>query len=355
MQDLREFLLFLKEYTKTRVLTTGHRFEKVKDIIVALLIVKRGKYSSSFLNTSFFVLVATVFIGGPTIAENNPFINSLQTSTSTLQQTVISFNPLDNPLSTVVSLGRPRDKVLDYTIKPGDTLASIAKNFGITVDTIKWANDLKTETIHPGNTLKIPPVTGIVHKVVSGENVYTIAKKYKVDPQKIVNFPFNDFTDLDTFALASGQTLYVPDGIIEQEQPKYAAAQMKAQIQAGVKGSSQFIWPTTGGVTQYPIWYHMALDIANPALPAVIASDTGTVVFSGCINYGYGCHVIIDHANGYQTLYGHMSALSVSPGQAVGQGQQVGVMGSTGRSTGPHLHFEVRSGGALLNPLNFLK
>lgn len=355
MQDLREFLLFLKEYTQSRLLTTGHRFEKGKDIIVALLIVKRGKYSSSFLNTTFFLLVATVFIGGPTIAENNPLISSLQTPATSLQQTVISYNPLENPLSTVVSLGRPRDSVLNYAVKPGDTLASIAKNFGITVDTIKWANDLKTETIHAGNTLKIPPVTGIVHKVVSGENVYTIAKKYKVDPQNIVNFPFNDFTDLDTFALAQGQTLYVPDGIIEQEQPKYAAAQMRAQIQAGVKGSSQFIWPTTGGITQYPIWYHMALDIANNGLPAILASDTGTVVFSGCINYGYGCHVIIDHANGYQTLYGHMSALSVSPGQAVGQGQQIGVMGSTGRSTGPHLHFEVRSGGALLNPLGFLK
>jgi murein DD-endopeptidase MepM/ murein hydrolase activator NlpD len=99
----------------------------------------------------------------------------------------------------------------------------------------------------------------------------------------------------------------------------------------------------------------MALDIANPSLPAVIAADTGTVVFSGCIAYGYGCHVIIDHGNGYQSLYGHMSVLSVSPGQAVSQGQQIGKMGSTGRSTGPHLHFEIRSGGTLLNPLNFLR
>lgn len=355
MQDLREFLLFLKEYTTSRLLVSGHRFEKVKDVIVALLIVKRGKYSSSFLNTTFFLLIATVFIGGPTIAENNPLINSLQTPDNSLQQTVISYNPLENPLSTVVSLGRPRDSVINYTIKSGDTLASIAKNFGISVDTIKWANDLKTETIHAGNTLKIPPVTGVVHKVVSGENVYTIAKKYKVDPQKIVNFPFNDFTDLDTFALASGQTLYVPDGVIEEEQPKYAAAQMYGQIQAGVKGSSQFIWPTTGVITQYPIWYHMAMDIANPSLPPVLAADTGTVIFSGCIAYGYGCHVIIDHGNGYQSLYGHMSVLSVSPGQAVSQGQQIGKMGSTGRSTGPHLHFEIRSGGTLLNPLNFLK
>ncbi len=353
MQDLREFLLFLKEYTQSRLVSTGHRFEKVKDIIVALLVVKRGKYSSSFLNTTFFLLVATVFVGGPTIAENNPFVSSLQSSSSATQQPVVAYNPYENPLSTVVSL-KPRDKVENYTIKEGDTLASIAKQFDVTVDTIKWANDLKTETIHAGNTLKIPPVTGIVHKVASGENIYTIAKKYKVDPQKIVNFPFNDFSDLDTFALAAGQTLYVPDGVIEAERPKVNPMQF-AQVIAGVKGSSSFIWPTTGIVTQYPIWYHMALDIANPGMPPVIASDTGTVIFAACISYGYGCHVIIDHGNGYQSLYGHLSKIMVSAGQAVSQGQQIGIMGSTGKSTGTHTHFEIRSGGTLLNPLSFLK
>ena len=99
----------------------------------------------------------------------------------------------------------------------------------------------------------------------------------------------------------------------------------------------------------------MAADIANNAMPAVIASDTGTITFAGCLQYGYGCHVIIDHGNGYQTLYSHLSSIGVSPGQAVNQGSQIGIMGSTGRSTGIHLHFEIRSGGVLLNPLNFLK
>lgn len=353
MHDLREFLLFLKDYTKSRLLSTGHRFERVKDVIVALLIVKRGKYSSSFLNTSFFLLVATVFVGGPTIAENNPFVSSLQSSSSAIQQTVVSYNPYENPLSTVVSI-KPRDKVENYTVRDGDTLASIAKQFDISVDTIKWANNLKTETIHPGNVLKIAPVTGIVHKVASGENIYTIAKKYKVDAQNIVNFPFNDFTDLDTFALAPGQTLYVPQGVIEEEKPRINT-QFFAQIQAGVKGSTTFIWPTSGSISQYPIWYHMALDIANPGMPAVIASDTGTVTYAGCLAYGYGCHVIIDHGNGYQSLYGHLSRIAVSPGQAISQGQSIGTMGSTGRSTGTHLHFEIRSSGTLVNPLSFLK
>ena len=99
----------------------------------------------------------------------------------------------------------------------------------------------------------------------------------------------------------------------------------------------------------------MALDIANRAAPPVIAADTGTVTYTGCIAYGYGCHIIIDHANGYQTLYGHLSAIEVNAGQAVTKGQRIGAMGSTGRSTGTHLHFEIRSGGTLLNPLSFLQ
>jgi len=356
MKDLVEFSHFLKEYTISKAVQFGHWFEGVKDIIVAFLIIKRGKYSSSFLNTSFFVLVAASLIAGPIIAENNPFTPLFgERYQPQNQSTVVSYNPYDNALSTVIS-SKPRDKVVDYQVVSGDTLAAIAKRFGISIDTIKWANDLKNDTIKPNETLKIPPITGVVHKVVSGENVYTIAKKYNVNAQNIVNFIFNDFTDPDTFGLRAGQTLFVPDGVIEEAKPKYLAMPPTyAQVQSGVRGNSNFIWPTTGIITQYPTWYHMALDIANNALPPVIAADTGTVVFAGCIDWGYGCHVIVDHANGYTSLYAHMSQILVSTGQAVNQGQQIGAMGSTGRSTGPHLHFEIRSGGTLLNPQSFLK
>ncbi|NTU46038.1 peptidoglycan DD-metalloendopeptidase family protein [Candidatus Roizmanbacteria bacterium] len=357
MQDLKSFCIFLRQYIVSRLFLFGRGFEQVKNIIVAFLLVKRGKYSNSFLNTSFFVLVAAVLIGIPTIAENNPFVSSIDATNAPSQAAVVSYNPYENPLGTSVSI-KPRDKVEDYTVKGGDTLALIAQQSNITVDTIKWANNLKSDSIKPGQVLKIPPVTGVVHKVSSGENIYTIAKKYKTDAQNIVNFPFNDFADLDTFQLTPGQTLIVPGGVIEEEQPKYDSGYGgMAQIQAGVKGTSNFIWPTSGIITQYPIWYHMALDIANNAHPAVIAADTGTVTFAGCINWGYGCHVIINHGNGYQSLYGHMvsGSIVVSAGQVVSQGQKLGNMGSTGRSTGTHLHFEIRSGSTLLNPLNFLK
>lgn len=99
----------------------------------------------------------------------------------------------------------------------------------------------------------------------------------------------------------------------------------------------------------------MALDIANGSSPPVIAADAGTVIFSGCFSWGYGCHIIIDHNNGYRSLYGHLSRRDVEQGNIVSQGQQIGQMGSTGRSTGTHLHFEIRQGSTLLNPQNFLK
>ncbi len=355
MNSVRQFLMFLQDYIRSRAYIFGKKFENVKDLIVAILVIKRGKYSTSFLNTSFLFLVFAAIIGGPIIAENNPFASEISQEDQANQNLVVTYNPYENALGTVIS-AKPRDKTVEYQVLGGDTLASIAKKFDVSVDTIKWANDLKGETIKPNQSLKIPPGTGIVHKVVSGDNIYTIAKKYKVDTQNIVNFPFNDFADLDTFALTPGQSLFIPNGTIQQARPAAApGGYYTGPITAGARGSSNFIWPTSGSISQYPIWYHMALDIQNPSAPPVIASDTGTVTYAGCIAWGYGCHVIMDHGNGYQTLYGHLQRIDVAPGQSVGQGGQLGQMGSTGRSTGTHLHFEVRSGGALLNPQNFLK
>lgn len=350
MEEVRLFVVFLKNYILSRLISAGQVFEGVKDIIVAFLIVKRGKYSSSFLNTSFLMIVAAAIVGGPIIAENAPFFQSFNDQNN-YQSLVVSYNPYGGSLSTVFSV-KPRDKVENYTVRDGETLASIAKKFDISIDTIRWANNITGDLIKPNQTLKIPPVTGIVHKVASGETIYTIAKKYHTNAQKILNFPFNSFEDMDTFSLMSGQTLYVPDGTIEPEKPVY---QFIASIQAGAQGSSNFIWPTSGVITQYYVWYHQALDIANPSAPPVLAADSGTVTYAGCINWGYGCHIIINHGNGYQTLYAHLSSYTVEVGNSVSQGSQIGIMGSTGRSTGTHLHFEIRSGGQLLNPLGFLK
>lgn len=357
MHDIPEFIRFFRRYLVSRAVTFGHRFERAKDIIVAFLTVKRGKYSTSFLNTTFFLLAFVVLVGGPIIAENNPFISNFEDTEGVYQAAVIAYNPEQYSLQTVLS-DKPRDKVEEYEVEDGDTLASIAEKFDVTTDTIRWENDIDGDVIKPGQVLRIPPVTGVVHEVASGDSVYSIADKYDTTAQAIVNFPFNDFTDLDTFQLSPGQELYVPNGVIEAEQDTYTqpAGQTAtvAQIQGGATGGGNFIWPTDGLITQYPVWYHMALDIASNSSPPILAADAGVVSYSGCIGWGYGCHVIVDHNNGFQTLYAHLSTLSVSAGQSVGQGQQLGLMGSTGRSTGPHLHFEIRSGGALQNPLGYL-
>ncbi len=354
MKDLKLFFIFLKNYFVSRAVHFGTQFEKIKDIVVALLIVKRGKYSSSFLNTSFFLLLITVLVAGPAIAENNPFESSFDDSQSYFQSTSVGFDPYESSLTTIYSL-KPRDKIEEYKVKSGDSLESIGAKFDVSVDTIKWANDLTSEMIKPGDRLDIPPITGVVHKVAPGDNIYTIAKKYNIDAQNIINFPFNDFADPDSFQLTPGQILYVPNGSIKPVIKPADSIGTFAQIQAGVQGTSSFIWPASGNITTYPVWYHMALDVANATSPPILAADTGTVTYTACLAYGYGCHIIIDHANGYQTLYGHLSSIEVSAGQAVTKGERIGIMGSTGRSSGTHLHFEIRSGGTPLNPLGFLQ
>jgi murein DD-endopeptidase MepM/ murein hydrolase activator NlpD len=348
--EISQFLFFLREYLFNKAIFFGKNFEQVKDLIVAFLLIKRGKYSNSFLNISFVFLVAVAIIAGPIIAQNNPFTSS--TTVDFVQKDLVfAYDPYEGSPMTLIS---KKPEIIDYKVRSGDTLASVGKNFNVSVDSIKWSNDLKSDIIKPDQVLKIPPDEGVVHKVAVGESVYSIAKKYNVSAQNIVNFPMNEFTDYNTFALAAGQYIFVPGGkIIEKAVP--AAQQYIAQIQAGVRGSSNFIWPTSGSITQYPVWYHMALDIANSSSPSILAADSGTVAYAGCIGWGYGCHIVIDHGNGYQTLYAHLSRYNVEVGQAVSQGQAIGIMGSTGRSTGTHLHFEVRSGGQLLNPLNFLK
>ena len=346
--EIREFFVFFQYYLIEKAIFFGKNFEKAKDLVVTLLIVKRGKYSSSFLNSSFIFLIFTAVVAGPIIAENNPFVFKEEISTTA---SILSYNPYESSILTTTSI---KPEIIDYEVKKGETLASIASKFGVSVDSIKWSNNLKNDLIKPGQILKIPPEEGVVHKVAAGENIYSIAKKYDVPAQNIVNFPMNDFLDLDNFTLAVGQYLFVPGGKLV-EKPVPAATRFVAQIQAGVRGTSNFIWPTSGSITQYYVWYHQALDIANPTAPAILAADSGTVSYAGCLSWGYGCHVILDHGNGYQSLYAHLSRYNVAAGQVVSQGQVIGIMGSTGRSTGVHLHFEIRQGGQLLNPLSFLK
>lgn len=338
-------------YVERCLLGFGIHFETRKDVIVDVLIAKRGSYQWPFLHLSLIILIIVGAASAPIVANAYPGQGN-ELDTYTPPSAVLASLDLSQSVQTDIS-SKPRDHVITYTVKEGDTLSKVASDHGVSVDTIKWANDLKKDTLSLGQELLIPPVTGIVHKVKEGETIYSIAKKYRAEAQNIVNFPFNDFADPETFALNVGQTLVVPDGI-QPEAPAIIAPRMPTII-VGNLGTGRFVWPTSGGITQYPSWYHMAYDIADNAAPGIAAADAGTVVAVEYLTWGYGRHAIIDHGNGYSTLYGHMQAIYVKPGDRVARGQIIGKMGSTGRSTGTHLHFEIRSNGIAVNPTQFFR
>lgn len=319
---------------------------------------KRGRYNRPFLH---FSAMAVLFIGlafSPIIAGTYPVFSqdsAVSEPQNTQKQSIIVG---DNVFSTDISQ-KPRDKIIIYTVQKGDTLSTIARKFGISVETIKWENDLSGDTLGVGDELNILPVTGVSYKVLQGETIYTIAKKLDTQAQEIVNFPFNDFANPETFSLVSGQTLIVPNGVKPEEQSRYIRPRPLIIAQGPTSVSSAgFAWPLRGGISQYPVWYHMAVDIMSDVGTPVVASSNGVVgsVNLGTWDGGYGNNVYINMGDGHQTHYAHMASIYVSPGQSVVGGKTViGTVGMTGRTSGPHLHFEVIQNGVLVNPLGFLQ
>ena len=316
---------------------------------------KRGRYSRPFLHFAILSVIAIGILLSPLLSSSYPIFSQGATIASigpTENQSIVVG---DNAFGTQISQ-KPRDKTIIYLVQRGDTLSSIAKKFGISTDTIKWANNLTSDNITVGDDLNILPVTGISYKVSSGDTIYTIAKKLDTNPQKIVDFPFNDFANPETFSLVVGQTLMVPDGVQPQAQPTY---KQQVYIAAGPSTPSAggFSWPIHGIITQFASWYHQALDIAAPYGTPILASNNGVVtkVDIGSYDGGYGNNVYVDGGNGYQTHYAHMSEVDVTAGQTVVAGSTViGHIGLTGRTTGPHVHFEIIKNGVLVDPLPFL-
>lgn len=355
--EFSSFLFFLSSYTKDKVMFFSNIFEKNKNTVVKSILIKRGKRNRFFLHVSAMAVLSLGVLISPLITEQNPFsknqnLLSFAQDISTEKQSLAPQDVFQTQLSD-----KPRSEIVSYTVQKGDTLSGIAKKFSVSEDTIRWQNDLTNDDITVGDTLQILPVTGIAHKVTSGETIYTIAKKYSSNPQAIVDFPFNDFADPQTFSLVVGQTLIVPDGVQPQAAPIYIARKTFTPSGPVVITGAGFTWPIHGTMNQYFSWYHKAIDIGAPLGTPVLAAHTGTVseAISGGWNYGYGTHVIISGDNGYQTMYAHMSSLNVSSGEHVTAGATViGWVGLTGRTTGPHLHFEIRSGSNFYDPLSFL-
>jgi len=269
---------------------------------------------------------------------------------------------------------RPRAEIVTYTVQPGDNIFNIAAQFGLTPETIAWSNREIIQDapwlIQPGIELFIPPVDGVLHAVRAGETASSIANEYDVQTSAL----YNEWNGLEEGQrLREGQFILVPGGTSEEiawkpPEPEYATSTGVAQYSYGVCSGITFSGPGANGWFILPTgsprvsgWYfhdprnpaHIGLDYACSMGDPIYAAENGVVSIAGW-NGGYGILVEVNHGNGFVTRYGHFSDLVVGCGQAVYQGDLLGYCGSTGWSTGAHLHFEIRQGGVPHNPQLYL-
>ena len=247
----------------------------------------------------------------------------------------------------------PRKTTITYLVEPGDTISAISEKFDISVNTILWTNNKTSRSIiRPGDKLTVLPISGILHTVQKNETLSSISKKYSISIQDIESF------NEDTRILAVGMTILIPGGkkpYIPPPRPVFSPIQTVI-ARSSITADTMF-WPAVcRRITQYFKGYlHTGLDVACPRNSAIYAAEDGVVERAGW-GRGYGNMIIINHGGGVKTLYGHIvtGGILVSAGEHVSKGENIAMVGSTGRSTGPHVHFEVMINGGKRNPLNYL-
>lgn len=267
---------------------------------------------------------------------------------------------------------RGRSAVITYTVKSGDTLFGIADNFGLKPETVLWGNYfvLKDDPhlLFPNQVLNLLPLDGTYHLVAAGDTLDQVAAFYQVEPEAIVDWPTNNL-DPNSPVLQPGTHLIIPGGrreltvwmvptISRTDTPATAGTNF-GQCPGGYSGavgSGFFVWPADNHfLSGYDFTaIHRGLDIKATLGAPLYAADSGVIVYAGPNAYGYGNLVVIDHGNGWQTVYGHLSQWNVACGQSVFQGNLIGLAGNTGNSSGAHLHFEVRYHGSYVNPWTVL-
>ena len=212
--------------------------------------------------------------------------------------------------------------------------------------------EVNADIIRPGDSLAILPIDGALHTITSGDTLGSIASDYEVTVDDIINYPGNNLADANA-PLTIASKLVIPNGVkpfVNQQAVAYTSGAAPANARIG---GGNFVWPTAGSINQRYWGGHAAVDLGAWTGAPVKAADGGYVALAtGGWNGGYGNHIIIDHGNGFVTLYAHLNSIFVKPGESVAAGQQIGSVGNTGNSTGPHLHFEIRYQGVPRDPLD---
>ena len=273
---------------------------------------------------------------------------------------------------------RPKVDVITYTVQPGDSLFSIADGFGIRPETVLWGNhETLVDNPHFLKTnidLNILPVDGTYYQWSEGDKIGAVAGYFGVEVEEIVEYTGNrfDLTEVESgnLSIEPGTWLIVPGGhreivdwgppAISRDNPASASFYGPGHcgtISSGAVGTGTFVWPTTERFLSgygYTPPLHPAIDIAGAEGNPIYAIDSGVVVYAGWSNFGYGYLIVIDHGTGWQSAYAHLSGVGVICGQSVFQGATVGALGTTGKSSGPHLHFEIMFYGGKVNPLGVI-
>lgn len=331
-----------------------------------------ASFFSSLLGDQAFAETSPNTVSLPKLGDNSQTITLLQANVSSFSilndkdNNSVDINSSDNIVSgTSLSpatgpmgvlnkndiVDSPFDQISVYVVRKGDSISAIADMFGVSTSTILWANDIKKgDKLSEGDTLIILPVSGVMHTILKGQTLKGIAKKYNVDALDIAGF--NDIA-LDS-PLTLGDELIIPDAeMVDIDVPKIKTNNKINNIKNNLKTLlGYFINPVPGykRISQ-KIHGNNGVDLAAPTGTKILASASGTVLLArNGYNGGYGNMVIIKHPNGTQTLYAHQSKIATNTGDEVSQGEVIGYVGSTGRSTGPHLHYEVR--GAKNNALD---
>jgi len=351
--------------------------DELKKIVIKNLFWGRGQlFRFTFQLLGAFFLVVVVFSYSYT-SRNTEVVDQVfayNSSDILKQQSVTSVSTLSK-LETYTTTY--------HVVKAGDTLSKIAESNGLEIQTLMWANNLTTASfIRPGDKLIIPAGDGVLVTVKKGDTLNSIAKKYKINAQAILDDPANAYI-LSPEDIKVGDVIFVRNAVeivpsVVAQRPTYSSTIVTKPYvskpgSTGTGSVGRFLnWPVAGGagvVSQCYWGGHNGIDIANASYPDLVAAAGGKVVFAGCQSgncpapgqlrggTGLAWAVIIDHGNGYQTIYGHMNKIYVSSGQTVSAGQAIGQMGQTGRSTGVHVHFMLLKGGGSnsVNPAPFMK